>query len=271
MVRPLILAFVGLLATLPRSAGQEPARTPYTERGDREFNFYPGGKITIAANVAGNVKVIGWKRASVRVEWEKILYGVPPEETRAVSEQFPVSVRHNQTSVTVRMPGPPQPTPTVEINAALWVPALRTDLAITMSKGDLAVGGINGWIEATLQEGNVEAKSVTGYVSLQTRLGNLAFELAGKRFDGHSFTAATQNGAATLRLPEGYSAALDLVTDGALQIDYPEQLVEGERVPLRAVVRKNTRSLKATVGDGGAPIRISTIGGDIRLSTTQTP
>jgi DUF4097 and DUF4098 domain-containing protein YvlB len=70
-----------------------------------------------------------------------------------------------------------------------------------------------------------------------------------------------------LLLPGKYSAALQLETrDGKISVDYPPQVVDGETVPPEIVTSKNAQSLKATVGDGGAPIKLSTNSGDIALS-----
>ncbi len=92
--------------------------------------------------------------------------------------------------------------------------------------------------------------------------------MMGKRWEGFGFTAVTQRGQVVVRLPEEYSAALQLETgDGGLSIVFPEQLVDGESVPLAAVTQKNARTLSATVGAGGAPVRLMTVKGDVRLES----
>ena len=110
-------------------------------------------------------------------------------------------------------------------------------------------------------------RSLQGYFSGITQHGDLDVELSGRRWDGFGLTAATKAGTVELRLPLNYSAALQLETgDGNISVQYPEQLVEGERVPLHVVTQKNARSLTATVGDGGAPVKLLTTAGDIHLS-----
>jgi hypothetical protein len=160
----------------------------------------------------------------------------------------------------------------MEINLTLHVPKQKTDLIIQISKGDLSISTINGWVEATIGEGNLEAKSMQGYFSAQTELGNLEVEMSGKRWDGHGFTALTNRGTANLRLPLEYSAALQLEThDGEIKIDYPEQIVEGQHVPLHVITRKKVRNLTATVGKGGAPVKLFTSYGDVYLSKAESP
>jgi hypothetical protein len=256
----------------PPNQETKPQEAPYVERSQRQFNFYPGGKIEILAGVPGNVKVVGWKRGSVLVDMERVVHGVTPDQAKLVAEQFPLQVRWTPTSGTIRTAGPPAGTINMEINLTLYVPKEKTDLSIQMPKGDLALGAINGWIEATLLEGSIEAKSVSGYFSATTKSGDVNVELAGTRWEGYGFTAVTRGGTIDLRLPVEYSAALRLETrNGNFTIDYPEQLVDGQSVPLQAVVKKNARSLAATLGSGGSPLRLLTMSGDIRLSKSQAP
>ena len=274
MVARLILALLPLVFARIR---QEPTRqenpqpvAPFTERMNKQFSFYPGGKVAITSGVAGNVKVLGWNLSSVRIDAEKIVYQLPTEQARALATEFPMSVRYTQTTATIGFPGrpgPPRAGAGVEINAVVYVPATRTDVAVRLIKGDAAVGGITGWVEVTLEDGNIEAKALQGYFSSITKRGDITVELAGKRWQGHGCTAATLRGSVALRVPADYSAALQLETrDGELSVDYPEQLVDGEKIPLGVVTKKKGRSLKATLGDGGAPIRLSTAAGDIRLA-----
>jgi DUF4097 and DUF4098 domain-containing protein YvlB len=152
----------------------------------------------------------------------------------------------------------------MEVNVVVYVPRERTDVDIRMIKGDLSVGSFTGWVEATLEEGNVEARDLAGYFSAITKLGDLTVELTGPRWTGHSFTAATRRGSVDLKLPLDYSAELQLETrDGKISVDYPEQIVEGEAVPWQVAVNKKIRSVNARIGSGGSQIRLTTLSGDI--------
>ncbi len=98
-------------------------------------------------------------------------------------------------------------------------------------------------------------------------MGDLDVEMSGARWYGHGFTAITKLGSVDLRIPANYSAALQLEThDGDITIDYPEQMVDGEHIPLNFITRKKERNLTATVGDGGAPVRLFTDSGNISLT-----
>jgi hypothetical protein len=160
----------------------------------------------------------------------------------------------------------------MEINISLHVPQDKTDLNIGISKGDLTIGNINGWIEISIGDGDLIARSMQGYFSAETESGDLSVELSGRRWNGHGFTAMTRRGSVELRLPLDYSAALQLETHmGDLTIDYPEQVVDGQYVPLHIITRKNVRNLTATVGQGGAPVKLFTSVGDIMLGKSEIP
>ncbi len=269
----------GLILSLIFASGQPQAATqsagpsePFVERNQKQFNFYPGGKLQIEAGVPGNLKVIGWDRAAVVVDYERVIYRRMEGEARDLAARFPIQVRWTQTLGTIRILGPPKDDAEMEVNFTVRVPKLRTDLNIRMARGDLAVSDVTGWIEATLGEGSVEANALSGYFSVITQQGDLDIRMTGRNWTGHSCTAVTRRGSVALLLPRSYSAALQLETgDGGITIDYPEQLVDGEAVPLTAAAKKNARSLSATVGDGGAPIRLKTASGDVRLTAVPGP
>ncbi len=273
LILSLILAFAQSQAAPQHAAGQDPAPSePFVERNQKQFNFYPGGKLQIEAGVPGNLEVVGWDRAIVVVDYERVIYRRPEAEARELAARFPIQVRWTQTLGTIRTLGPPKDDAEMEINFTVHVPKLRTDLNVRMIRGDLAVSDVTGWIEATLTEGSVEANALSGYFSVITQQGDLDVRMTGRHWTGHSCTAVTQRGSVALMLPRAYSAALQLETgDGSVSIDYPEQLVEGESVPLTAVTKKKARSLSATVGAGGSPIRLKTASGDIRLTTLPGP
>ena len=242
---------------------------PYVEREERQFNFYPGGKIEIAAGVPGNVKVIGWQKGSVQLKAEKIADYASPEQAKDLISQFPIRVRYNQTSARILTSGPAASGTggaKVEINLTIYVPKDKTDMTVKLVQGNFDIESVNGWIEATLQEGSLNTKSLSGYFSGRTQRGDIRVEMSGKRWSGLEFGAVTQNGFIDLRLPVDYSAALQLQTNnGKLAVDFPPQIVEGEPTPPQIVIRKNAQSLTADVGDGGAPIKLLTYSGDASL------
>ena len=273
-----VIALAGSSGAVPQELPGEQI-SPYIEKSQKQFLFFPGGRVELTLGVAGNVKITGWQRPAVVVEMEKIVYGMPQDQAKALLSQFPIRVRWTQSTATIlapatvpKKPSPKTVTPSIEVNISVFVPKQRTDLKLQLVKGDLTVEDLGGWIEATLREGSMETRAISGYFSGTTDAGNIEADMLGKRWDGYGFTAVTQRGTVLVRLPEEYSAALQLETRaGALSVVYPEQLVDGESVPLVAVANKNAHSLSATVGAGGAPVKLLTVKGNVRLEGKPSP
>jgi DUF4097 and DUF4098 domain-containing protein YvlB len=266
-----LILFCGLMVT--NLIAQEPAsppspapQKPYVEREEKQFNFFPGGRVEIMAGAPGSLTIIGWQKASVRMEAEKIVYYSSEEEAKALLQKAPIRVRYNQTTSSIRTSAGPDSN--VEFNLTLYVPGDKTDIKATVNHGDFSIDGVNGWVEATVAtEGSIEAKSLSGYFSASTLHGEISAEMAGNRWKGLEFAALTQKGSVTLKIPVNFSAALQLETrNGKILVDYPPQVVEGETVPPDILIRKTSQSLKASVGDGGAPIKLVTYSGDVRLA-----
>jgi len=231
------------------------AIAPYVEKDQRQFDFYPGGKLQITTNIPGNVKIIGWEKSSVVIEVEKIIYYASEDQAKLMAASYPLHVTWTQTNAVVRTSGPVEAAAKMETNLVLHVPQAKTDVDAKILQGDFAIEKVNGWVEATLAEGT-------------TRHGDLSVEMAGTRWVGHDFSAVTQNGSIRLELPVDYSASLSLETRaGEIAVDYPDSVVEGQSVPLQVVSKKKTtKSLTAPIGDGGAPLKLLTHLGNIELA-----
>ncbi len=243
--------------------------SPYVEKFEKSFKFYPGGKIALEAGLPGSFKILGWDKATVAMEAEKIFYR---PEAREIADQFTVRVRYTDTSATLQTLGPPGTGAAVEVNGTIYVPKHKTDFKILLAQGDLEVRNVNGWFDVDLAGGSLAVESIEGYFSVVTKSGDLAIQLSGKRWRGHGLTAFTHFGQIDIRIPAEYHAAIQMETrDGEMKVDYPEQLVDGEWLPLTITTRRNGKSLSASLGDGGAPIRLKTEKGNVSLATSQAP
>lgn len=262
-----LLIAPALFSQEPTQKSSTSGQSAYVEREEREFSFFPGGKVEVLIGVPGSLKIVGWKKGAIRVEVEKIVYYETEEKARAFLKESPVRIRHNETTTAIRALGNPEPPAILEINLTVYVPGEKTDINAKIDRGELLIDSVNGWVEVTANEGNLEAKSIAGYFSGSLQKGDIRIEMSGKHWNGLELAAVTQHGSANLILPLDYSAALQLETRaGKITVDYPNQVVEGEEAPPEIIIRKDSQSLKASVGKGGAPIRILTYVGDVTLS-----
>jgi DUF4097 and DUF4098 domain-containing protein YvlB len=256
-----------LLSQETQIVPEKDPRATYREREEKEFRFYPGGRMTIASKVPGEVRILGWDKGTVRVEAEKVYTGSSSESAKPVFEKHPLRVRYNQTSAKIDVDGHPDDDQTIACNLTIYVPGYKTDLQATLDRGDISVKGVNGWIEASTNEGRLEAVSLAGYFSGRTQKGDIRVEMSGRRWNGLELGAVTRLGAIDLVLPEDYSASLQIETlDGNVLVDYPPQMVDGEPVDLNVGIRKKAQAIDASIGSGGAPIKLISQAGDVRLS-----
>lgn len=257
-------------AVYPLEALKAPAsdqNAPCREQEEKEFRFYPGGKMTVASKLPGRVRIIGWEKGAVRVELEKIARGVSKDEAGSLFEKHPLRVRYDQTSAKIEVDGKPVEDESIEYNFAIYVPGYKTDLKVEIYRGAISVDAVNGWIEVSTGQGPLEASSLSGYYSGRTRDGDIRVEMSGTAWRGLELGAVTLAGSVDLVLPEKYSASLQLETlDGNVLVDYPPQTVDGETVPLKVGVRKKAQALDASIGSGGAPVKLISHAGDIRLT-----
>lgn len=112
-----------------------------------------------------------------------------------------------------------------------------------------------GAIEFAAQNGGIHLAGVGGDVRGRTQNGGLSVELTGARWEGRGLDAQTTNGGVTLIVPEGYDAELETgTTNGGFDIDFPVT-VQG----------RIGRSIRTTLGDGGAVVRAITTNGGVRV------
>jgi len=156
----------------------------YVEKEEKQFRFFPGGKMQIASEVPGSIRIIGWKKATVLVEAEKIVEELPPELAKEEIGKHPLRVRWNQTSANILVGGLPEEAVAVRCNLTVYVPGDRTDMKATISQGDIYVEKVNGWVEITTAKGNLGAASMSGYFSGMTEHGNIRVDMSGNRWRG---------------------------------------------------------------------------------------
>lgn len=131
----------------------------------------------------------------------------------------------------------------------------RTDLELESHNGGISVAGVDGRLRLETHNGGLTLDSLAGEVRARTRNGGVQVVLAGDRWQGAGLDVETRNGGVSVDIPRGYSAELETGTvNGRIRIDFPVT-VEGEI----------GRRLTTTLGDGGAPIRVVTTNGGVRI------
>jgi DUF4097 and DUF4098 domain-containing protein YvlB len=133
----------------------------------------------------------------------------------------------------------------------------KNDLDLAAHNGGISIRGVHGAITFDTTNGGLELTDVGGRVRGQTRNGGVDVALAGTRWDGEALDVATTNGGVDIEIPEGYNAQLETGTvNGRFHTDFP----------MTVTGTLSRRSIRTTLGSGGAPIRVVTTNGGLRIS-----
>lgn len=145
----------------------------------------------------------------------------------------------------------------VEVAYEVKLPRELHQINITSAQGDVKVSDFGGSVNVNLREGDLEFHDVTGSVSSKLVNGDTKiFYGSGDREGGQEFSAVKGNIEATI--PDGADADLKAETiNGDISVD--------DRYGFKAEKRPAGREVKGKLGDGGPPIQLKTITGDIKL------
>lgn len=141
----------------------------------------------------------------------------------------------------------------------------RIDVSARTGNGGVRVRDVIGRLRLSSGNGAITLDSVGGAVEGRTGNGAVRATLVGRAWDGGGITGAgldlhSGNGSALLRVPDGYSAKLSVSTgNGGLTVDFPVTLTG----------RIDPRRLELTLGNGGAPVTVSTGNGSARLARVE--
>ena len=216
----------------------------------REFKVPATAGTLSVAGTNGGITVEGEARGDVR-----ILARISANaDTDARARELVEAVQLNPTLDQVEASGPQtRNREGWSVSYRLYVPrALNMNLRTT--NGGIAIRDIDSKVEFRTTNGGVKLVAVNGDVKGQTTNGGVDIELDGSFWSGEGLDVETTNGGVKLIVPENYSARLEASTNnGGLNIDGVNQ-------------SRRTRDLTTQLGSGGAPIRVRTSNGGVRLT-----
>jgi hypothetical protein len=219
----------------------------------RELTAPSSGSLTVDASPNGGIRVEGAPRYDVLVRARV----VATADTEDRARQIVSAVRIQPSGDRIEAEGPTG-LPRREswhVSYELSVPG-QMNLSLKTVNGGVAVRGVEGRIEFTTTNGGVKLANVNGDVRGRTTNGGVDIELEGAMWQGEGLDVQTSNGGVRISVPENYSAKLEASTvNGGLNSDFPV-VMQGRR----------PRELEATLGGGGAPIRVRTSNGGVKIT-----
>ncbi len=223
----------------------------------RETGLRPtarGTALTVDPGMNGGADIVGWDRDSIAVTARIQVNAHSEDEADAIARE----IRIEAAGATVRAVGP-DPVgrrQSWSVSFVVYVPR-RTDLSLATENGPLSIREVAGRMALSTQNGPLSLVGVAGDVHARAQNGPLTVKLTGTRWDGAGLDAETMNGPADLRIPEDYNAKVDFGTvNGPLSVGFPLTVTINGRV---------TDRISATLGAGGAPIRVVTTNGPMTV------
>jgi hypothetical protein len=219
----------------------------------RQFTVVAAGTMTVNAEPNGGIQVDGGPRGDILVQAKVVAQA----ETQARAKQIADAVKVTATPSDVSADGPTglERREGWSVSYRLAVPTVSM-LALKTTNGGISIRDVDGEVEFRTVNGGVKLANMAGNVKGRTSNGGVDVDLEGPGWRGEGLDVETSNGGVHLRIPEQYSAHLETGTvNGGLNVDFP-LTVQG----------RIDRQLSANLGSGGAPIRVRTHNGGVKIS-----
>jgi hypothetical protein len=223
----------------------------------RESTLSAGSLVNVDARRNGGIRVRGENRSDVLVRACIQTRGTTDEEARAVARGIRI-----ETGSTIRAEGA-----TDEVNWAVSYEILvprATNLKLSTYNGGIHLSNVDGSIEFEATNGGIHLSELAGNVKGRTANGGLHIELSGNSWKGSGLDVETTNGGVHLSIPETYAARIETGTvNGGFKSDIPALNVEKTE-------RQRKTHITADLNGGGAPVRIMTTNGGVKISSSSS-
>lgn len=220
-----------------------------TKDFNQNYPLQPGGTFELQ-NVNGTVEVQGWDRNEVEVHAVKT---AKQRESDLERVSIEVDARPNAISVTTHYPQ--NEGVEVAVEYTIYVPHCAHVEHIGTVNGSLRISGLGNVEDLHTVNGDIEVFEAGGNIRAHTTNGNVHLELAHAP-DKAGATAETTNGSLVLAVPSDLQAELEArCLNGNFYSEIPITMESTQR----------PREMHGTLGHGGAPIRLRTVNGGIRV------
>lgn len=220
----------------------------------REFTVPATGGLNVDGGRNGGISVNGENRSDVLVRACVQAWGTSEEAAKSLAS----SVRID-TSSTIKANSSSDDNWSVSYQIS--VPR-NTDLSLNAHNGGISIRSVDGAIEFETTNGGVSLGDLSGSVKGRTTNGGVNVELTGSTWKGPGLDVVTTNGGVKLSVPETYAANFETgTTNGGFKSDVPALTVQTEDKDGWT----RSKKIRASMNGGGAPIRVVTTNGGIKI------
>lgn len=221
----------------------------------RELNVAAGSLVNVDARRNGGVRVKGENRSDVLVRACVQALGATEEEAREIAKNIRI-----ETGSVIRADSAGEESGW-SVSYEILVPR-TTNLKLTTHNGGISIGSVEGNIEFEAHNGGVNLSDVAGDVRGKTQNGGVNVQLSGSGWRGSGLDVETRNGGVNLTIPENYAARIETGTvNGGFKSEIPALNAETDEERTRG------KRINANLNGGGAPVRIVTTNGGIKINS----
>jgi hypothetical protein len=261
---PAFLLIASTTVVLPAAPIQAPSddwcRSERSNQSDREtvcevrqYSVVAAGTLTVNAEPNGGIQVTGGPRNDIQVLAKVVAQAENAARARQIADAVTVTAAAD--NVSASGPSGLGRREGWSVSYRLAVPNVAS-LSLKSTNGGISVSDVDGQVEFRTVNGGVKLSNVGGDFKGRTTNGGIDVDLDGPGWRGEGLDVETSNGGVHLKLPEHYSARLETGTvNGGFNSDFP-LTIQG----------RVDRQVNATLGNGGAPIRVKTHNGGVKLS-----
>lgn len=228
----------------------------YTEKFQQTHPLAAGGSVSLS-NMNGDVEIVAWDRDEVRIDAEKFA----KDEERLERISIEVDAQPDRITIKTKYPksdrtwfgGWKNQNPG-GVRYTLRVPARLSHLKVDVMNSDVTAEGVRGNVKIATMNGRINATGLDGDTNLDSMNGRIFASFDAVR-DGQKISLDTMNGSCTVEVPRDAGAKVRASTmNGRVRAELPI-----------TVERSSRRSLRGTLGDGGASITLDSMNGSINL------
>jgi hypothetical protein len=229
----------------------------------REMTLPATGSLSIDGGKNGGIQVKGENRSDILIRACIQTWGTSDESAKATAANIKIGTGG----------GLVKAESTDELNWSVSYEARvpnSINLKLTAHNGGISIGSVEGTLEFETRNGGVSVRDVAGDVKGRTTNGGVNVSLSGSSFKGAGLDVTTTNGGVNLSLPENYAANIETGTvNGGFSSEIPSLNITTEDVKSDGYGRSRSRRINMALNGGGAPVRVLTTNGGIRINSAE--
>lgn len=227
----------------------------------RQMTLPATGLLSVDGGQNGGIRVIGTNRSDILVRACVQAWGTTDEAAKALVSSIKIS--GGQEIKADSSTGDTHWSVSYEISLPR-----NTDLRLNAHNGGISIDSVEGRLEFETMNGGVSLRNVSGDVKGKTTNGGVRVALSGASWQGTGLDVQTTNGGVSLIVPQNYAAHVETGTvNGGFKSDIAALNVEtNDQDGYR---RRTASRVSADLNGGGAPIRVVTTNGGIKISSSE--